>query len=164
MHQDVFSRSICGEGFPDFYAQQAYGKRASCLNPAIDQLLKPKFEELGFCVNMDWLGYRKDENGWPLIEDCLTKMFAWYYTTAQSQQAFDALWKNRNGITDKFIAYWDHTSAAFANNPYVVGYDPLNEPFPGNFLGGKDGLKQLIGGNTDKYRLAPVFSKLYDVY
>ena len=23
MHQDVFARSICGEGFPDFYAKEA---------------------------------------------------------------------------------------------------------------------------------------------
>jgi hypothetical protein len=81
MHQDVFARSICGEGFPNFYAERAFGEHPSCLNPFLDKKLKPIFETAGFCVNMDWLGYRYDADGLPLIEDCLQKMFAWYYTT-----------------------------------------------------------------------------------
>lgn len=28
--------------------------------------------------------------------------------------------------------YWDLLAATFAGNPYVVGYDTINEPFPGN--------------------------------
>ena len=61
-------------------------------------------------------------------------MFGLYYATKESFQAFDALFSNKNGLQDKFISYWDHTSARFAKNPYVVGYDPLNEPLVGNPL------------------------------
>jgi endoglycosylceramidase len=32
-HQDVFARTICGEGVPDFYAKEVIGDRASCLTP-----------------------------------------------------------------------------------------------------------------------------------
>ncbi len=32
-HQDVFARTICGEGVPDFYAKEVIGNRASCLTP-----------------------------------------------------------------------------------------------------------------------------------
>ena len=35
-HQDVFARSICGEGVPDFYAKEVVGQSASCLTPLID--------------------------------------------------------------------------------------------------------------------------------
>lgn len=48
--------------------------------------------------------------------------------------AFSALYNNKNGLRDKFINYWDVNSAKFANNPFVVGFDPLNEPFPGNYV------------------------------
>jgi hypothetical protein len=30
------------------------------------------------------------------------------------------------------MGYWDKVAATFSNNPYVVGYDPINEPFPSN--------------------------------
>jgi endoglycosylceramidase len=40
MHQDVFARSICGEGFPDFYAKEAYGKHPVCISVAADFALK----------------------------------------------------------------------------------------------------------------------------
>lgn len=35
-------------------------------------------------------------------------------------------------MQDKFVNFWDHVSMRLAKNPYVVGYDPLNEPFPAN--------------------------------
>ena len=59
-------------------------------------------------------------------------MFATYYDTTDSQNAFDALYNNKDGLRDKFIAFWDKSSARFSRNPYVVGFDPLNEPSIGN--------------------------------
>jgi len=35
----------------------------------------------------------------------------------------------------------------FANNPYIIGYDPINEPFIGNFLKNPS---MLIPGSMDK--------------
>lgn len=98
MHQDVFARSICGEGFPDFYAQRAYGKHPACINRLIDLKLKDVYDMLGYCKNIKDYGYRYDENGWPLIEDCQTVFFADYYTSPQSLQAFKALYDNKDGL------------------------------------------------------------------
>ena len=64
-------------------------------------------------------------------------------------------------MQDAFIAYWDHTSARFAKNPYVVGYDPLNEPLAGNVW--KD-MENRIPGLFDKKYLAPMYEKLYEKY
>ena len=79
----------------------------------------------------------------------------------QSISLFGHLFNNDYGLLDAFEAYWDHTSARFANNPYVVGYDPINEPFPGNPA--KDPYL-LIPGHFDKTKLAPLYERLFSKY
>jgi|Transcript_30199 hypothetical protein len=64
-------------------------------------------------------------------------------------------------MNDKFVAYWDATSARFAKNPYVVGYDPLNEPFPANNI--RDPTLR-IPGVMDRKHLAPTYAKIFDKY
>lgn len=84
MHQDVFARSICGEGFPNFYAKEVIGKLPSCVNPILERKFKSQLMSLNMCVNMDWYNYAEDADGNPEIADCNTRNFAIYYTTAQS--------------------------------------------------------------------------------
>jgi hypothetical protein len=79
-HQDVFARSICGEGVPDFYAKEAIGDHASCLGP-LDAYLQPWYDKINWCGNMDSYGYAKDENGDFVISDCQKINFATYYTS-----------------------------------------------------------------------------------
>ena len=43
---------------------------------------------------MDSYGHRKDENGLPLIEDCLKNMFTKYYTSIEVSSAFEGLYFN----------------------------------------------------------------------
>ena len=38
-HQDVFARSMCGEGVPDFYAKQILSENKYCINFFADKLL-----------------------------------------------------------------------------------------------------------------------------
>jgi hypothetical protein len=64
-------------------------------------------------------------------------------------------------LRDKFIAYWDKTSARFSNNPYVVGFDPINEPQIGNYL--KDP-SLLYPGNMDLKELQPLYSDIFAKY
>lgn len=75
--------------------------------------------------------------------------------------AFKALYDNKNGLQDKFVDFWNVTSKALGSNPYVVGYDPLNEPFPGNPA--KD-FKNALPGHVDKTYLAPMYEKFYEKY
>ena len=77
---------------------------------------------------MDIYNYQKDANGWPLISECNKLGFFKYYTTAEALNIFDAIYNNINGMTDKFVAFWTVVATKFGNNPYVVGFDPINEP------------------------------------
>ena len=66
----MFARTICGEGFPDFYAKRALAEDDTCINKWVDLLLKPEYEKFGICTDIESFGYRKDSKGDPLIEDC----------------------------------------------------------------------------------------------
>lgn len=160
-HQDVFARSMCGEGVPDFYAKQIIEDSPYCINEFVDKWLKPIYDTFHICESIKDFGMRIDENGDPVIEDCQKHNFGLYYATKESFNAFDALFTNKLGMQDKFVSYWDHTSARFAKNPYVVGYDPLNEPLAGNPLH-KLGLE--IPGVADRERLAPMYARIYEKY
>lgn len=157
MHQDVFARSVCGEGIPDFYAQAVIGKNPVCISKWIDPLLSKLWEMTGLCIPITYFGFENDANGDPLIKDCQTVEFYKYYMTSNSIVGFEALYKNTQNLRDKFVAYWDKTSARFGNNPFVVGFDPLNEPFPGNFIKNPS---LLWPGNADRENLAPMYELL----
>ncbi|MDQ6820133.1 MAG: cellulase family glycosylhydrolase [Actinomycetota bacterium] len=52
------------------------------------------------------------------------------------QHAFDAFWANAPGpgaigLEDRYAVAWRHVAARFAGDPSVLGYELLNEPFPG---------------------------------
>jgi hypothetical protein len=53
----------------------------------------------GLCksVQKDY-NYEKDENGDPLISECQKNDFAFYYTSPESLNAFDALYNNHQGL------------------------------------------------------------------
>jgi endoglycosylceramidase len=141
-HQDVFARSICGEGVPDFYAKyDMLSHNCSGLVPDILHLI-------GACKSMAEYGFRYETNGDPMVEDCQKNNFAGYYTSPESVSAFSNLYNNKDGLQDKFLAYWKSVSQAFSNNKYVIGYDPLNEPGPGDYF--TDPNVVLIPGKFDK--------------
>ena len=52
------------------------------------------------------------------------------------QRAFDHFWNNDPGpggvgLQDRYAAAWRHVAAYFRHTPWVLGYDLLNEPWPG---------------------------------
>jgi len=71
--------------------------------------------------------------------------------------SFEAIFTNKNNITDHFVDYWDYVSKYFSESPYVIGFDPFNEPFPGEIF---KNLWFLIPGHADYYRLEPLYTKL----
>lgn len=160
-HQDVFARSICGEGMPDFYTKEALKEDSTCINGFMDRILRPFYNKFGVCTDIESFGFRKDENDDPLIEDCQSRDFYTYYMTKQSFAAFGAFFTNKNGMQDKFVDYWAHVAQRFTTNPYVIGYDPLNEPFPANPA--KDPML-LTPGHMDKTYLAPLYENLFTEY
>lgn len=157
----MFARSFCGEGIPDFYAKAAVGEDASCITPSVDAQLKDLYDELNFCKSIKSRGYTLDANGQPLIPECQTENFPHYYNTPEALTAFSALYYNENGLQDKFIDFWNVTSKRFANNPFVVGFDPINEPYPSNYF--KDP-NLLNPGEFDRTQLQPMYEQLHQMY
>jgi endoglycosylceramidase len=63
-----------------------------------------------------------------------------YFKAPPVSQAFDSFWENHpvqvpghgsSGLQDRYAAAWSYMAARFANVPGVLGYDMMNEPFPG---------------------------------
>ncbi len=59
-----------------------------------------------------------------------------YMMSAAVQTSFDNFWKNKPapdgiGIQDHFSNVWKHVAKRYASNTTVIGYDLMNEPFPG---------------------------------
>mmetsp|Transcript_28635 Transcript_28635/g.50911 ORF Transcript_28635/g.50911 Transcript_28635/m.50911 type:complete len:530 (-) Transcript_28635:411-2000(-) len=149
-HQDIFARQFCGEGVPEFYAN---GVSQHCNYNIASDLLSL----LGVCKTMKDFHLEYQEDGDPTIDSCLKNPFTSYYQTPEVVDAFARLYYNVDNIRDRFFDYWNVTSAFFAGNSYVVGYDPLNEPIVADFW--KDPLL-LLPGRFDR----TVLQGLYQDY
>ena len=60
-----------------------------------------------------------------------------YVMSEAVQTAFDNFWLNKPasdgiGVQDHFAALWQHIAKRYADNKTVIGYDIMNEPFPGS--------------------------------
>lgn len=75
-----------------------------------------------------------------LSDDCehiRTDLWSESYLVSEAVQcSFDKFWENAEapdgiGIRSHFVKLWKTIAARYAQNPYVIGYDVFNEPFPG---------------------------------
>lgn len=60
-----------------------------------------------------------------------------YMMSEAVQTSFDNFWSNKPasdgiGIQDHYAALWRHLAERYADNSTVIGYDIMNEPFPGS--------------------------------
>lgn len=62
--------------------------------------------------------------------ECRKRRFVDYYYTVEAMALFEGFYANKDGIQDSFGAFWETVSKRFANNPYVIGFDIINEPLP----------------------------------
>eukprot|EP00347_Sterkiella_histriomuscorum_P013225 403365531 len=159
MHQDASSRRTCGEGIPNFL-----------LNKDTVQHDCPSYftswitSQLGLfnkCKTMKSFDLKYDADGNPNLEDCTKRNFWDYYFTPESQQLMRNIYENIDGFQDKFVNYWTELGRRFANNPYVVGFDPLNEPMPHAFDNPNYVLQD---GLFDKEILQPLYKRVYDAF
>jgi endoglycosylceramidase len=130
-HQDVLARQICGEGMPNFYARDVLEQMENyCVSPWTDYILGPAMRLAGFCRSMKDYGFKYDDAGLPLIESCQENSFFMYYTSPESFTLFRSLYNNDMGMQDKYVDYWAAVTDSLSQNPFVVGFDPFNEPMP----------------------------------
>jgi endoglycosylceramidase len=79
---------------------------------------------------------------WAVIDDGLpaeplTGFPGSYLTSPGLNRAFDNLWANRPapdgvGLQDHYAAAWGEVASRFHRQPYMLGYDLFNEPWPGS--------------------------------
>ena len=151
-HQDVFSRQFCGEGVPYFYVNEmGYDKK--CDASALTRIL----DFVGVCKTIEDFNFRFDENGLPLIEDCVTHNFQDYHFIAGFSSAYRNFYENRANIQDKFVEFWKKVVTRFKDNEYILGYDLWNEPAPG---GPMEDIKSFIPGRPDIKDILPVYKKV----
>ena len=125
-HQDLFSRSLCGEGVPHFYTPSTIDHK--CPN----SILAIVFRLAGRCVPLESYNMETDADGLPLLTECQKHNFEDMYTAPEVASAFASLYGNEDGLLDKMFAFWSVVSEKFSQNPNVIGYDILNEPWPAN--------------------------------
>lgn len=63
-----------------------------------------------------------------------------YYSSEAVQNALDHFWANApapdgSGLQDHYTRAWRAVAARFAHEPAILGYDLMNEPFPGKDAG-----------------------------
>lgn len=72
--------------------------------------------------------------------------FVWaegYFFSKAVHTAFDNFWNNSKGIQERYADMWSYVIKRLGNHPAVIGFDVMNEPFPGS-AGGKV-FKKLVG-------------------
>ena len=130
-----------------------------CFTEWFDWFLAGVFKAGAVCVPISEYNFKKDEKGRPLISECIKYRFSRYANSPESLTLFRALYNNERGTGDKFALYWRTIAKKFANNYYVMGFDPLNEPttavnnFPAMLSG-------IFGGNGDRDNLGKLFVKV----
>jgi endoglycosylceramidase len=99
------------------------------------------FSQLDF--HQDMYNERFQGEGWPdwaVQDDGLPNpMLGFptnYFTSPALIRAFDHFWANDPGpggvgLQDRYAAAWGHVAARFASAPHTLGFDLMNEPWPG---------------------------------
>jgi len=110
-------------------------------------------------MHQDLFGAKFEDGApdWAVLDEGLehirTELWSESYLLSPAvQKAFDNFWDNKAvedgiGVNDHFVAAWKHVAEYFAANPYVIGYDLFNEPFPGSSA---QEILPIIGGIMEK--------------
>ena len=117
MHQDLLARRFCGEGVPEWVLPQ--------VEPALP--FAQPFTREPLPLNDQHI---------PAWEDChnVTNFFGLYFADA-SAKSWQVLYEEGSSFQLAFIAFWRKVADHFKDDPNVLGYELLNEPFSGDIYG-----------------------------
>lgn len=135
LHQDLLTRYYCGEGVPDWIVDPA------------DNFPVPVLGNTVFPT----------QSGYPNITQCLSHTFAEYYFSEAVSKLFQDFYDNKNGSRTKLEQYWSTVSSVFNTSEYVLGYELINEPWPGDIYAKPSLLEPSV---ADKVNLMPLYETL----
>jgi endoglycosylceramidase len=156
MHQDVWSKQYCaGHGFPEWYSWpsnstefQRDGKWAFPI-----PLAKPTYgPDDAYSEGYGIISNCGDAEGTPLG-------WAGVYATQAISNAVQLYYNNADGRLDKFVDFWKRTAKAFKDEPYVLAYELVNEPWVGDTFADPT---LIVPSVADKKNLAPFYDRLAD--
>ncbi len=75
-----------------------------------------------------------NESGLPSWDKCDTNGWGKYYFSYDVGRTFNELYRKGSHLNKKFTDYWTKIALRFRGNPYVIGYELINEPFVGNAI------------------------------
>lgn len=153
-HQDLFSKSTCGEGVPVFYSKQIKLK-----NHCQETLMNKLFYMFDFCKPMEEFNMRKDSDGSFIREDCAKHHFFKFHISPEFGSSYEAFYKNEFNLQDKFASYWKFMADFFKKkqNTFIIGYDLWNEPWPGDVM---SDYNLLYPSWPEKIRILPFYKKI----
>ncbi|KJE93438.1 endoglycoceramidase [Capsaspora owczarzaki ATCC 30864] len=142
-HQDCFSASLCGEGFPTWLAQIA-------VDPMTPALPLPLAEPYA----IDPVTHM------PSAADCAKLDWSDYQFTAAQADAYQKLYTVGTPANQGFSDHWRRIVQRFKNNTNVIGYELINEPFAGNIYKNPE---LMIPSVADRVNLQPFYDNLSNV-
>ncbi|CEM31595.1 unnamed protein product [Vitrella brassicaformis CCMP3155] len=144
LHQDLFSEPFCGEGIPSFWVEE--------------------FDRHGVYTNMDDFPapilppFNNTDKGTPSTSDCDNSFFVEYYLSQRVSKSFQALYDDVAGAQTALSNVWRYAASRFRENPHVLGYELMNEPWTGDFYNNLTLL--LVQGHSDYANLRPFYQRL----
>jgi endoglycosylceramidase len=112
VHQDVMSPKFCGEGVPDWVVDVGSS-------------------DIKFPEPVSLFAYVQGPNGYPSIKNCSLHFWSKYYLADATGTAFQNLYNNASGLLDQFAEYWAKIATEFKTYSNILGYEIMNEPWPG---------------------------------
>ena len=96
----------------------------------------------------------KHEFPWPFKGNCSSRGWMKNTLTEAAAHAYQDLYDNHEGMLDDLSDFWSRSASYFKDNPNVIGYEIINEPFAGDFY--EDPLL-LLPGNAGRKNLARMY-------
>jgi len=99
---------------------------------------------------------------WPLTGNCSSRTWGMNGASQAAATAYQDIYDNNHGMFDDLKAFWSKSAQHFVNDPAIIGYETMNEPFAGNFFqdptlllpgeAGKKNLQRLHDGVAEAIR------------
>lgn len=137
-HQDIFSPKFCGDGVP------------------IWAIPKKIYESFPIPLRKNHTEF-DPKTGRPIAGFCENIQWGSLYASLAVNEAFSHLWSNKYGLLDKFARYWQKVVQAFKGNPYVIAFELINEPWPGNMYANS---AVMVPGLSERINLQHAYNKL----